>query len=881
MIDVQTDRGREPGADRDELLSEAVAIGVVLMAVLILLALISDSLGQNLVGRLGTIVSGGLTFAVGQYVAYVVPILVLTTGIMVWRGSGIQRGGLRVIGLYGMLASICALFSIPYAQVQFSGMEGFQNGGALGNFLVHSRCLNLAGYLGAAGAYLLFSAMLVISLSVATDVRIRDTIAATARWISNRGWRNLALPIVRWLHKVSASLETKPQSISTAASVPAPAPQMPADSHGRGSRLVAGSVSSPAPVVSHREAAPVTEAAHTGTSNSHVSSVAAAITPKTVAAALPGCHGLSVNPHDHDDDDLVSLAEAGETVQSELPLVRPYETPHFEILNAPPTVVNALSNEELALICDRLEKTLAEFGITASVVQVTQGPTVTRYEIQPAPGVKVAKISSLENDIAMCMKAESVRIIAPVPGKGTVGLEIPNKKAKPVYLREMLETDAFKNHPSPLAFALGMTISGEPYISDLAAMPHVLIAGRTGSGKSVCLNSIICSILFRMTPDKVKFLMVDPKRVELNVYQAIPHLLAPVVCEPRKAAAALTWAVEQMDERYRKLASLGVRNIDGYNAIVQSEKPHPKAIGRQLDYMPHIVIVIDELADLMLIARNEVEDNIIRLAQMSRAVGMHLILATQRPSVNVITGIIKANFPSRVAFQVSSKVDSRTILDAMGAEALLGRGDMLFSPGGSPKPIRLQGCYLSDQEVESTADWVRAQAKANYQMQDFLSKKEQEELRMQASNDMGGDFLTMDGIDADDSRVAMSDESGDDYDYSYQQQRRDGRSVADVMNRGGAAAPPRSFGGDDSDVIDEELFAHATRLILTHRKASVSLLQRKLKIGFARAGRVMDMLEEREIVGPNVGSKVRDILVDPDEYLAELDGNNEDDDVRF
>jgi S-DNA-T family DNA segregation ATPase FtsK/SpoIIIE len=261
--------------------------------------------------------------------------------------------------------------------------------------------------------------------------------------------------------------------------------------------------------------------------------------------------------------------------------------------------------------------------------------------------VKVSRIASLESDIAMCMKAESVRIIAPIPGKGAVGLEVPNSKPTPVYLREILMTDPFQKHPSPLAFALGKTISGEPYICDLAKMPHLLIAGTTGSGKSVCLNSIICSILFKMQPEQVKFIMIDPKRVELNVYQAIPHLLAPVECEPRKAAAALTWAIEQMEDRYKKLASLSVRNIDGYNAIVRSREPHPKALGRQLDYMPHIVIVIDELADLMIIARNEVEDSIIRLAQMSRAVGMHLIIATQRPSVNVITGIIKANFPSR------------------------------------------------------------------------------------------------------------------------------------------------------------------------------------------------------------------------------------------
>lgn len=886
MIDVQCGRGREPVDAKDELVNEAVAIGVVLLAVLTTLALVSENEGSNLVGRVGSIVSGGLTYAVGKYVAYIIPVLVLATGILVWRGSSLYRGGLRIIGLYGTLASVCALLAIPYASVAFEGDNGFRAGGAMGNYLVHSQCLNLAGLLGPAGAYLFFSALLLVSLSIATDVRIRESIRAVANWGSSRGWRRLATPLARFIARLSSTSEYQAHTASgSEGAVPVPLSQHP-ETYGRGSRLSATDADAAvSETVLPPSSATARAAIHVTAGNGSTvvapglsfSSFAPGVSGTSVAPVpVDGCPGFSIAVSD--DDDLVSMAEAGETVQGELALVKPYETPHYNILNAPPTVVNAMTNEEVAEICERLEKTLAEFNIIASVVQVTQGPTVTRYEIQPAPGVKVAKIASLENDITMCMKAESVRIIAPVPGKGTVGLEIPNKKSKPVFLREMLETDAFRNHPSPLAFALGMTISGEPYISDLAAMPHVLIAGRTGSGKSVCLNSIVCSILFRMTPDKVKFLMVDPKRVELNVYQAIPHLLAPVVCEPRKAAAALTWAVEQMDERYKKLAALGVRNIDGYNAIVQSEKPHPKAVGRQLEYMPHIVIVIDELADLMLIARNEVEDNIIRLAQMSRAVGMHLILATQRPSVNVITGIIKANFPSRVAFQVSSKVDSRTILDGIGAEALLGRGDMLFSPGGSPKPIRLQGCYLSDQEVESTADWVRSQAKAQYQMQDFMTKKEQEELRIQHGAYPGGDLLSLDGIDADDSGVAMNDED-DDYDFTYQQQRRDGRSVADMMGKGGASTAIRSS-ADEGDAIDEELFGQAARLILTHRKASVSLLQRKLKIGFARAGRVMDMLEEREIVGPNVGSKVRDILVDPDEFLAEMDEAN-DDDVRF
>lgn len=883
MIDVQAGRGRNGVGAKDELINEAVAVAVMLLAVLILLALVTDHGTTNMVGRAGGFINGGLTYAVGDYVAYLVPLLVLITAVQVWRGKGMNRAGIRIIGLYGAIASVCALLAIPYAKTDFNALDGFRSGGALGNFLVHSKCLNLAGLLGPLGAYLVFGSLFVVSLSTATDVRIRDFLLFVKKVVLRLSEGNLMALAGTGMGRLWARFESPGDGeVSRAVSPRSDIVEQQANV-GRLSRLSAGAQSDVSAPPGFGVADPtVALQATVGAASAPLAGPTSTIVPKagqeaaTVAGGAAGNSGLVSRGND-DDNDLVSMAEAGNTEQSELQLLQPYQRPHFTILNAPPSVVNALSKEEITEICDRLEKTLAEFNISASVVQVTQGPTVTRYEIQPAPGVKVAKIASLENDIAMCMKAESVRIIAPVPGKGTVGLEIPNKKAKPVFLREMLETDVFLDHKSPLAFALGMTISGEPYICDLAAMPHVLIAGRTGSGKSVCLNSIICSILFRMTPDKVKFLMVDPKRVELNVYQAIPHLLAPVVCEPRKAAAALTWAVEQMDDRYKKLASLGVRNIDGYNAIVQSEKPHPKAMGRQLAYMPHIVIVIDELADLMLIARNEVEDNIIRLAQMSRAVGMHLILATQRPSVNVITGIIKANFPSRVAFQVSSKVDSRTILDAMGAEALLGRGDMLFSPGGSPKPIRLQGCYVSDQEVEATADWVRSQAKAQYEMEDFLTKKEQEELRAQ-QNLAANDMLAMNGIDADDSAVPMPQGGGDDYDYSYQQQRRDGVSIAEALKRG-AGTTPGSRSSDEGDQIDEELFLQAARLILTHRKASVSLLQRKLKIGFARAGRVMDMLEERGIVGPNVGSKVREILVDPDEYLAESEDSE--DDVRF
>lgn len=903
-------------ASKDNLINEAVAIGVVLLSILMLLSLISNSESGNLIGRIGVYIYHGLTFVVGKYMAYIIPLVVMATGIIVWRGEGIVRGGLRVIGLYGVLASVCALLALPYSSVDFNQTpDPFFVSGAIGTFFVHASCLNLVGLIGKAGSAMLFTCLFIVSLSVLTNVRIRDGVALLYTGITTFDYKGKLDRLAGLIsEKRSHYLETDTAVAEKSFSEAEPAPVSGATGGLRRSGLSGIPLHSPVhsarQPVNHYADSFTTELEDDEDDQYKVSEPFHEPAPVPRSKTPTPINPFKVAFQPTDEEDLFGSAE--DDIHEEIPAhpftragmdsrisstphsatVKPafeplneefYHTPSTEILNPSPKSVHAMTAEEMADISERLEKTLAEFNISAQVVNITQGPTVTRYEIQPAAGVKVAKIASLENDIAMCMKAESVRIIAPIPGKGTVGLEIPNKKATPIFLREMLETEAFKNHPSPLAFALGMTISGEPYICDLAAMPHVLIAGRTGSGKSVCLNSIITSILFRMSPEKVRMLMVDPKRVELNVYQAIPHLLAPVVCEPRKAAAALSWAVEQMEDRYKQLAALSVRNIDGYNAIVTSKKPHPKAMGRNLEYMPHIVIIIDELADLMLIAKNEVEDNIIRLAQMSRAVGMHLILATQRPSVNVITGIIKANFPCRVAFQVSSKVDSRTILDTMGAEALLGRGDMLFSPGGSPKPIRLQGCYVSDQEVENTADWVRSQAAANYLISDFLTQKEIEEQRMRGGHDLGGSRgpaprpaaasggLRLDGIDADDFGVPMDDDIGSEDDYTYQQERRDGRSVSDIMN-GSAFNPPLYVAprsSDDPDMIDEELFVQAARLILTHRKASVSLLQRKLKIGFARAGRVMDMLEERGIVGPNVGSKVREILVDPDEYLSQ------------
>jgi len=533
-----------------------------------------------------------------------------------------------------------------------------------------------------------------------------------------------------------------------------------------------------------------------------------------------------------------------------------YRLPAVELLDDPPKVDSRIPREELLEISNTLEKTLNDFGIQAKVIQVVQGPVVTRFELKPAPGVKVSRITSLEQDITMAMRATNpVRILAPIPGKAAVGIEVPNRRRAGVYLKELVSHDDFWCHKSPLAFALGKSIEGEPYFADLSRMPHLLLAGATGAGKSVCVNAIICSILYRMKPDQVKLLFVDPKRVELALYQDIPHLLAPVVSDPKRAAGALAWAVEQMEERYETLVEYGQRNIDGYNAIVADPSKSPRTQGRRLLHMPHMVIVLDELADLMVVAKTDVEEHIQRLAQMARAVGIHLIVATQRPSVNVITGVIKANFPARIAFQVSSKADSRVILDMNGAETLLGRGDMLFHPGGAPKPMRIQGCFVSEAEVERLVTHIKTQGESDYVIQEFEMLRDEKGRPLPKR---GGASVLWDE-DIDDDIEAQGERRGTN------------RTMGSVSASGNFVphAGGSAWAGDEE--IDEALVRGAARLILENRKASVSLLQRRMKVGFARAGRLMDMLEEIGIVGPFQGSKPRDILVDPDKFLAEMD----------
>ncbi|MCX7020140.1 MAG: DNA translocase FtsK [Candidatus Sumerlaeota bacterium] len=864
---------------REENLNEIASIFVLLIGLILLLSLTSESDSGNLIGRLGSFIHSILTFVFGRYVAFLAPLMAFAWSVSIWRGHHAKHLPVRVLGIFLASCSMCALVAVGHANDDFRGStDAFRAGGAIGNFLMHREILALRSIVGVAGSYLFFVGLLIVAVILATDAQLRPVLVqalAVARFLHPRRWMRW-LAFWNYVHLPRWSEPADPNEWTRQEAAAAVAVAMNHPTARRAPRQTAEETSEQIAAAQRTAAARRTARfAETEDAEEDTNAILDALEgPHTVA---PPARRRTASPQQTAPqkmtrhDDLVTMAEArdaGEVIHDE----PAYELPEIKLLNIPPRAENRMTRDEVMQISETIETTLLQFGISASVVHVTQGPTVTCFELQPAAGVKVSKIASLENDIAMCMKADTVRIVAPIPGKGTVGIELPNRKTTPVYLREILATDTFRNHPSPLAFALGKTISGEPYVCDLATMPHLLIAGTTGSGKSVCLNSVICSILFRKQPNEVKFIMIDPKRVELNVYSDIPHLLAPVVCDARKAATALAWATEQMDERYKRLASLGVRNIDGYNAIVQSRENHPKAAGLQLDYMPHIIIVVDELADLMLIARNEVEDSVIRLAQMSRSVGMHLIIATQRPSVNIITGIIKANFPCRVAFQVSSKVDSRTILDMNGAEALLGRGDMLFSAAGTSKPIRLQGCYVSDQEVERIADYVRQQQQAHYLKQDFAAQRE-----ITTSGQYEEDpELEMDGIDADDLGTAYPmDESGEkdlrEPEPPISGQQHGMRSEREGMMRDAASSRPlRPAHAEDNDAIDETLFCEAVRVVLTFKQASVSLLQRKLRVGFARAGRLMDMMEEKGIVGPNAGSKVRKILVDPSDYLARM-----------
>lgn len=479
-----------------------------------------------------------------------------------------------------------------------------------------------------------------------------------------------------------------------------------------------------------------------------------------------------------------------------------YKFPPLSLLKETKATNAAALSAELDSTADKLVETLKSFGVETRIVDISRGPTVTRYELQPSAGVKISKITNLADDIALNLATAGVRIEAPIPNKAAVGIEVPNRASAVVGVRGILESPAFSSAKSKLTVALGRDIGGNAVVADIAKMPHGLIAGATGSGKSVCINSIIISLLYKATPDEVKLLMIDPKVVELGIYNGIPHLLVPVVTDPRKAAGALGWSVSEMEKRYKMFADRGVRDLAGYNRFVENlGDPEVKP-------MPHIVIIIDELADLMMTAPNEVEDSINRIAAKARAAGMHLIIATQRPSVDVVTGVIKANIPTRIAFAVSSHIDSRTILDTAGAEKLLGRGDMLFSPVGSSKPKRIQGCFVSDEEVEAVVDYVKGDHTADYD---------------------------------DDVMVEIE--------------------------RQAAIEKKQKTGLPEDGPEGDPMLNEAIKVVVENGMASTSLLQRKLKLGYARAARIVDEMEQRGVVGPYEGSKPRKVLISKEQLL--------------
>jgi len=473
-----------------------------------------------------------------------------------------------------------------------------------------------------------------------------------------------------------------------------------------------------------------------------------------------------------------------------------YEFPPITLLEEGKSNSDKNSERQLLATAEKLRRTLYSFGVSAKVENVSVGPAITRYELAPAEGVRVSKIANLSDDIALSLEAETIRIEAPIPGKHTVGIEVPNKEKNMVPLRDIIESDEFINSKSKLAFALGKDVAGEIVVTDIAKMPHTLIAGATGSGKSVCINTLITSIIYKAKPSEVKLLMIDPKVVELSVYNGIPHLLIPVVTDPKKAAGALAWAVQEMVKRYSLFAEKKVRDMKGYNSLAEKEG-NPK--------LPQIVIIIDELADLMMVAAKDVEDAICRLAQMARAAGMHLVIATQRPSVDVITGIIKANIPSRIAFSVSSQVDSRTILDSAGAEKLLGKGDMLFYPSGAPKPVRIQGAFISDKEVENIVKFLKKDGETEY--------------------DAG---------------------------------------IIESIERSGE--PEKAATDEDDEDDTDPLLDEAIDLVVETGQASTSFIQRRFKVGYARAGRIIDQMEQRGIISGYQGSKPREVLMSKERW---------------
>ena len=755
--------------------------------------------GLNWGGRIGAYTSYMAFLTMGM-AAYIWPLLLLFWGWNSLRYEPLIGVVYRSIGLLGM----ALLFSIGAGLPAYSPHMAFKLGGLLGTQL---SSLLLIPYMGRLGAAVLLGALFFAALILTTDVNLqplarflRDSGQGVRRGTSRLG----AMPGLLWGSWANWRLEQKEKKEAQRAedrddeiedeAEAEDEPILPAIG---GIAQAAAEVEEPLLPAAEMEEPllPVTGVAEQLLADQPIEETVALSPARNIAAEKPAAKIEKTTPPAATNSD----KKNGKSVSAVKKSGGRYKIPKTALLDEVPASRVGIDRDVLLENARMLEGALDNFDVAGKVVEVSPGPVVTRYEVEPAAGVKVNRIVTLSDDLARIMSAKGIRIQAPVPGKSVVGVEIANQDRETVYLREILESKEFRRAESKLSMALGKTISGESYIADMAKMPHLLVAGATGAGKSVCINSLICSILFKSTPDEVRFLMVDPKVVELTMYNDIPHLLVPVITEPKKASEALKWAVAEMEARYQKLAKLGVRNLADYNVKLERVNAEAAEDGVEPEKaMPYIVIVIDEFADLMLTAPADVETSLMGLAQKSRAVCIHIILATQRPSVNVITGVIKANFPSRIAFQVASKTDSRTILDLNGAEGLLGRGDMLFLPGGQGEPIRIHGALITGDETERLVEAIK---ESNY---------ESEEVEVFSGH-------------------------------------------ADI-NRGAS----------DRD----ELFDEAVQLVLGSQQASTSFLQRRMKVGYSRAARLMDELENAGIVGPAEGAKPRQILVEDFEEVA-------------
>ncbi|NFO02763.1 DNA translocase FtsK [Clostridium botulinum] len=760
-------------------------LGIIYMAIGVILAI---AIYTSLAGLLSSLAQNFSYLLIGIG-SYAIPIYLIYFGFQYIKTRGNVKFGKKFLGILMLILILiltCAIINIQMMDSTNSFGDNIRfiidNKGSLhGGLIAYFICYPLYKFIGAIGTYILFFTLSAISLILIFDINLYDLVIVAKdkgkKIKSERNVKSKPKKEVKVLDNTFVNVIEKDE-------------ESPIVSKEKEAFL--STVDKKIKILDFMKNDNIKDDIECEFSSDIESQIAENVTEEKKVTNKK----IKLNS----EDKQYMNSEIEENLYKEEKEERPYSYPGIELLKINKKLKGS-DKKELIENASKLEEILSNFGVDAKVTQVTKGPSVTRFELQPSPGVKVSKIVNLSDDIALGLAASGIRIEAPIPGKAAIGIEVPNSHQVAVFLREVLESKEFINSSKKLAFALGKDISGKCVVGDLSKMPHTLIAGATGSGKSVCINSLIISLLYKYSPNEVKLLMVDPKVVELNVYNGIPHLLIPVVTDPKKAAAALNWAVNEMTKRYKLFAEMGVRNMESYNELFNKGVIEEK--------LPYIVIIVDELADLMMVCPNDVEDYIGRLAQMARAAGMHLVIATQRPSVDVITGVIKANIPSRISFSVSSQIDSRTILDSSGAEKLLGKGDMLYYPVGESKPLRVQGCFISEEEVEQVISFIKtSQGTSNYE----------EEIIEHINNE------------------AQS-------------------SIAE--------------NGDDVD----ELLNDSINAVIEYEQASTSFLQRKLRIGFNRASRIMDQLEERGIISEKDGSRPRKILITKGELYDDKDEN--------